>query len=217
MRADSATTRAVPSAGVEGAPAAVAVGGQGQAPAASSDAGQPGAFSRSRAASPPGPTTVLRNSWWSYWRYTHDGSIEQGQQVGAAVVGRRPAAPGRRPGRASRSAGAASGPVVARGVVVQAGGGHVGQHLAVPAVEDPQPAAVPVTLPTTVARTSQRAQMRQDLGRGRSGVTMASMRSWLSLVMTSKGSMPGSRSGTAGHVDVHADPALRRRLAGRAR
>ena len=29
-------------------------------------------LSRSTVASPPGPTTVLRKSWWSYWRHTHD-------------------------------------------------------------------------------------------------------------------------------------------------
>ena len=29
-------------------------------------------LSRRTVASPPGPTTVLRNSWWSYWRQTHD-------------------------------------------------------------------------------------------------------------------------------------------------
>ena len=43
---------------------------------------------------------------------------------------------------------------------------------------------------------------------------MASMRSWLSLVMTSNGSMPGSRAGHGGDVDVHAHAAARRRLAG---
>ena len=33
-----------------------------------SEAGRPGPANRSSAASPPGPTTVLRNNWWSYWR-----------------------------------------------------------------------------------------------------------------------------------------------------
>ena len=39
-------------------------------------------FSRSTVASPPGPTTVLRKSWWSYWRHTHDLSamVGRGQQ-----------------------------------------------------------------------------------------------------------------------------------------
>ena len=32
------------------------------------EGGRPGAASRSTAASPPGPSTVLRKSWWSYWR-----------------------------------------------------------------------------------------------------------------------------------------------------
>ena len=53
-----------------------------------------------------------------------------------------------------------------------------------------------VTLPTTAARTSHlrhtSATAAQD-----SGVTMASMRSWLSLVITSHASMPSSRRGTA--------------------
>ena len=53
-----------------------------------------------------------------------------------------------------------------------------------------------VTTPTTVARTSQRRQMAITSSRS-SGVTIASIRSWLSEVMTSKGSMPGSRRGTA--------------------
>ena len=53
-----------------------------------------------------------------------------------------------------------------------------------------------VTTPTTVARTSQRRQMAITSSRS-AGVTMASMRSWLSEVMTSKGSMAGSRRGTA--------------------
>ena len=53
-----------------------------------------------------------------------------------------------------------------------------------------------VTLPTTAARTSHLAQISATASH-ESGVTMASMRSWLSLVMTSQGSMPSSRRGTA--------------------
>ena len=53
-----------------------------------------------------------------------------------------------------------------------------------------------VTVPMTVARTSHRAQMAATAGQD-SGVTMASIRSWLSLVITSQGSMPSSRRGTA--------------------
>ena len=48
----------------------------------------------------------------------------------------------------------------------------------------------------TVARTSHLAQIRATSGQD-PGVTMASMRSWLSLVITSQGSMPSSRRGTA--------------------
>ena len=65
----------------------------------------------------------------------------------------------------------------------------------------------------TVARTSHLAQMAATAGHD-SGVTMASMRSWLSLVITSQGSMPSSRRGTADDVDVHADAAAPGRLAG---
>ena len=46
---------------------------------------------------------------------------------------------------------------------------------------------------------------------------MASMRSWLSLVMTSQGSMPSFAPRHGGHVDVHADTAAPGRLARRAR
>ena len=53
-----------------------------------------------------------------------------------------------------------------------------------------------VTVPMTVARTSHLAQMAATAGHD-SGVTMASMRSWLSLVITSQASMPSSRRGTA--------------------
>ncbi len=53
-----------------------------------------------------------------------------------------------------------------------------------------------MTVPMTVARTSHRSQMAATAGQ-ESGVTMASMRSWLSLVITSQGSMPSSRRGTA--------------------
>ena len=48
----------------------------------------------------------------------------------------------------------------------------------------------------TAARTSHFSQMAATSGHD-SGVTMANMRSWLSLVMTSQGSMPSSRRGTA--------------------
>ena len=48
----------------------------------------------------------------------------------------------------------------------------------------------------TVARTSQRRQTSSTAGHD-SGVTMASIRSWLSLVITSQGSIPSSRRGTA--------------------
>ena len=60
----------------------------------------------------------------------------------------------------------------------------------------PPPGWGAVTVPMTVARTSHLAQMAATAGHD-SGVTMASMRSWLSLVITSHGSIPSSRRGTA--------------------
>ena len=99
---------------------------------------------------------------------------------------------------------------------MQRRGGHVGEHLAVGTVEDAQLHRPSVTAPTTLARTSQRRHSSSTRSSA-SGVTMASMRSWLSLVMTSNGSMPGSRRGTSETIDVHADATPRRRLARRAR
>ena len=52
-----------------------------------------------------------------------------------------------------------------------------------------------VTRPTTVARISHRAASSSTAS-SRSGVTIASIRSWLSEVSTSTGSMPGSRLAT---------------------
>ena len=95
---------------VERAEPGLAVGGEREGTAACPSAGAP-------TASPPGATTVLRNSWWSYWRYTHDlsamvGRGEQREQLAGEVGavgearrqhrrrGRRPA--GRRGRRAAR-------------------------------------------------------------------------------------------------------------------
>ena len=81
--------------------------------------GRPGAAARRRR---PGPTTVLRKSWWSYWRYTHRGRAQQGEQITRALG--RAGASGR---RAAASTGAGRGPVVERCVVGQRGRRHVGQ------------------------------------------------------------------------------------------
>ena len=78
----------------------VAVGGEGQAPAGV-DAGV-GCFRRSTVASPPGPSTVLRNSWWSYWRKTHAGSASSSSRSAPASAG---AGSVRRVGEAGRSIG----------------------------------------------------------------------------------------------------------------
>ena len=103
-----------PAAGarVEAAEAALAVGGERERRGRCPSAG-----GRRRRA--PGPTTVLRNSWWSYWRYTHDlsaivGVAEQREQLAREVGaggerGERARAPGRRRASASWPAGRASG------------------------------------------------------------------------------------------------------------
>src|SRR5579871_4541773 len=75
-------------------------------------AGTPGPARRSRAASPsPGPSTVLQNSWWSYWEYTHEVSSS----------------------RRSRSA-----PQSAGGAVGEGGGRELGEERSV-ALSHPQP------------------------------------------------------------------------------
>ena len=53
-----------------------------------------------------------------------------------------------------------------------------------------------VTIPTTEAMMSHRSQMPRTVSRW-PGSTMASIRSWLSLVSTSNGSMPASRWATS--------------------
>ena len=124
-----------------------------------SEGGSPGAARRRTAASPPGPSTVLRKSWWSYWRWTHDGSDSRAQTSSpqSAGAGREP---GSSAARAPWSVGCGHGPVVERGVLAQGDGGYVAEHLAVEAVENAQPARFPrggsVTRPTTAERTSQR-------------------------------------------------------------
>ncbi len=72
-----------------------------------------------------------------------------------------------------------------------------------------------VTVPTWVARTSHCAQIDNTSSR-LSGSTIASIRSWLSLVMTSNGSMSRLAARYDLHVEVHAGAAPRRRFAGRA-
>ena len=120
LRAASSTASRPPVRGSSAAEAGLAVGGERERAV-----GVP--FSRSTAASPPGPTTVLRNSWWSYWR-AHPRLVGDRRRARAAraaraersvpagnrarELGRRD----RRPGRASWSAGRAERPVVHRSV-----------------------------------------------------------------------------------------------------
>ncbi len=70
-----------------------------------------GCFSRRTAASPPGPSTVLRNNWWSYWDDTQEVSVEQVEQLRARIVGRRggETEPGLAIGLVDQSTGAAMG------------------------------------------------------------------------------------------------------------
>ena len=100
--------QAGPRAGVESTPARVAVGRQRDPPGGGPDGARtPGAESRSTAASAPGATTVLRKSWWSYWRKAQEGSASRasrsstssfgeagGGQPCRVIGGARPARPG---------------------------------------------------------------------------------------------------------------------------
>ena len=64
----------------------------------------PGPDRRSSAASPPGATTVFKNSWWSYCRYTHEGSARRLRRSSPASSGGANRS-GSSASRASRSSG----------------------------------------------------------------------------------------------------------------
>ncbi len=85
-------------------------------------------------------------------------------------------------------AGSGQRPVVERRVVAEGAGRHVGEDLAVEALEERRrpgcPGSPPVTRPTTADRTSHRRHTSSTRARS-PGRTMASIRSWLSEVMTS--------------------------------
>ena len=70
-----------------------------------------------------------------------------------------------------------------------------------------------VTRPTTEARISHRSQSARTSSRF-SGVTMASIRSWLSEIITSIGVHPRLPARHPGQVDVHPHPGLGGRLRG---
>ena len=108
LRTASATSRAVPRGGRAAHQRLLL--SVVRASALRVDAGSPGAFSRSTAASPPGPSTVFRNSWWSYWR-PDPRRVGQQSPAGRARSRRRRRQPatGRRPPGGSRSAGACMG------------------------------------------------------------------------------------------------------------
>ena len=169
---------------------------------------RPAARARRGAAAPrrrPGPTTVFKKSW-----------SRTGDRPGP---GRSAGPRGRRPRRAGGSAsvgsfareprpvgGLGAGPVVEGGVVGQrrrraprrgsrrrSRRGSAASRWA----RRPRRRSGSVTRPTTVAaHLPARAELPRPWASD-SGVTMASMRSWLSETMTSQGSMPGSRRGTA--------------------
>ena len=173
-----------------------------------------GCFSRSTVASPPGPSTVLRKSWWSYWLNTHDGSASR-------RAGPSPRQRGRTGGGRQRLL--AAGDRRARPSAARRGG-HLrrGELAGMSARTSPSRRSstrnrpVPVTLPMTDALISHFRHTLNSSSRCW-GSTMASIRSWLSLIMISNGSMPVLADVDLGEVEVHPDAALGRRLAGRAR
>ena len=132
---------------------------------------------------------MLRKSWWSYCCQIHAVSASIATSSAAAspdgwsVDGSR--SPLRSRGASGRSYSGASSWRDAAGTS--------------PTTVSPSStrSAVPsVTVPTTRARTSHRSQIASTSSRS-PGSTMASIRSWLSEVMISNGSMPGSRCATA--------------------
>ena len=182
--------------------------------------GRPGPARRSSAASPPGPTTVLRNSWWSYWRKTQVGSPSRAHSASATsaagtvapVIGGS-AAPIRR--------GCRQRPVVEGGVVGERGRRHVGQHRAVESVEDAQaPDRRPVG-------PDDRLGDRPDPGGpdlpaladlGHPGPRRRGDDGQHPLLALAGHHLPGLHPlgppGHGGHVDVHPDAAPGRGLAG---
>ena len=92
-----------------------------------------GCFRRSTAASPPGASTVLRKSWWSYWRNTQLGSASSDSRSPSTSPGSG-AGPGAVAGRRlpDRS-------VVERCVGIERRGGDVGEHLAIEPIQDAEP------------------------------------------------------------------------------
>ena len=210
----SATTRPVPARGSTRAPAVVAVGREGQPATGVGPGGrvleaqQHGVAARADHRVEEQLVVVL----------APDPRACRTAGRGARLAGRadrsRPPATGRAgPGRAARAAGRTAG---------RRRGGWPRARRRAPARRTRRGCAAArrgrpasVTRPMTVARTSHRAQ-RSSTSPRPSGVTMASIRSWLSLVITSNGSMPGSRHGTADTSTSMPDAAARRGLAGRA-
>ena len=126
---------------VDRAPAVVAVGGERQARPVSTPV--TGCLRRRTVASPPGPSTVLRNSWWSYCDDTQDVSASSAEQVGGR---RRPGrarrgAPGSSARRAARSAGAARGRSYSGASSCERARRHVGRTSAPASGEAQRPAA----------------------------------------------------------------------------
>ncbi len=203
-------------AGVEGTPATVAVRGQGHASAR----GRPGRRRRQ-----PGRLQAQQDGVAPRGHHrvqeqlvvvlpVHPRRVDQhGQQVGAAVVGRGEGA-GVAGGHLVERRGPRHGPVVTGRVLVEAGGRDIGQDLAVPTVEDPQapPGRHPANhrgphLPLGAARQDRGQVVGRDNGD----------HPFLALAGHDLEGQHGRfPQGHRGHVDVHPDPAARRRLAGSA-
>ena len=149
-----------------------------------------GCFRRRTAASPPGPSTVLRKSMWSYCEDTHEVSL-------SIAIRSAPGSDGasrefaESACRWSRSAGALRGRSYSGASCSSAFAG-TSARTCPPCSSSTRSRPVSVTIPMTFARISQRSAIASTASRF-PGSTMASMRSWDSEVITSKGCIPGSR------------------------
>ena len=160
-----------------------------------------GCLSRSTVASPPGPCDGVQEQLVVVLATTPTTvSASRASRSASAVAGaaarrpgRRPSTPGsrRRRGRSYSGARRAATPRARRRARRRR------------AVEDAAAGRVSVTAPDD-RRPDLPPRADRSTSSRSAGSTIASMRSWLSDVITSNGSMPGSRCGDARDVDVHA-------------
>ena len=150
-----------------------------------------GCRSFSTAASSPGPTTVFRNNWWSYCLYTHAGSTSRSSRSAPTSAGACRSSPDGPDGASGSAIGLSyRGASSCR----EEAGTSASTSPSNPSRMRSEPPSV--TRPMTAAVTSHLSQMASTRSNP-PGSTIASIRSWDSLVITSWASMPGSRRGTA--------------------